>query len=242
MPELLGAVAVLLAWFVFRYERDRRTLDAIDSAHATLRAVQYAMVESRGSGQQGWGHAYFWLADYDRDKANERAAGALNAVYNHHFEQIFVVPTEPLVKLATAEPHDGLIEYKTVASAGFALWHLHVFNQHVRQLTDFNTRHVVEISSTATEPARREELGAGAEALSFMLHRYGIGWAWSEYPNGAEGRGWYGEFVEALEKNVHELQERRRRHLARWLESLPYVVADLVAVGLLVAAVVHAVQ
>jgi len=239
MPEVLGAVAVLLAWFVFRYERDRRTLDAIDSAHGTLRAVQYAMVESRGSGQQGWGHAYFWQADYDNDKAQGRANDTRKLVNERYYEQIFVVPTEPLAKLATAGPHDGLIDYKTVASAGFALWHVHKFNQHVRQQTDFNTQNVAEISSEATPPARREELAEAAASLTFMLHRWGIGWAWSKYPN-AEGRGWYGEFVEALDKNVDDLQERRRQHLARWLESLPYVLGDVVALGLLVAAIVHA--
>jgi hypothetical protein len=49
--------------------------------------------------------------------------------------------------LATASPREGLIDYTTVAVANFALWRLHTFNQLVQQLTDFNTAHMVEITS-----------------------------------------------------------------------------------------------
>jgi hypothetical protein len=52
-------------------------------------------------------------------------------------DQVFVVPTEPLAKLATTAPQNGLIDVATVAVANFALWRVHVFNQLVRQLTDF---------------------------------------------------------------------------------------------------------
>jgi hypothetical protein len=149
MTELLTAAAVLLAWFVFRYERDGRVRDAIESAYATLRAVQHAMVQGRASGQQGWGQAYFEY-DYPEDKAYERADKSRDLVLGHNFEQIFVVPTEPLAKLATASPREGLIEYDTVASASFALWNVQKFNQNVRQLTEFYTQHLVEISSEAT--------------------------------------------------------------------------------------------
>jgi hypothetical protein len=240
MVDVLAAVAILLAWFVFRYERDARAREAVESAYATLRAVQYSMVESRGSGQQGWGHAYFWLADYDSEKANERAAETRKHVYRRHYEQIFVVPTEPLAKLATAAPHDGLIDYRTVASAGFALWKVRMFNQHVRQLTDFNTQNLLEISSENTEPARREELAEAAGVLSFMLHRYGVGWAWSAYPN-ADGRGWYGELVERLAKNMGDLDERRRLSVWRRYWERPYYVFDAIVLALGVGTVIYAI-
>jgi hypothetical protein len=237
MTELLTAAAVLLAWFVFRYERDGRVRDAIESAYATLRAVQHAMVQGRASGQQGWGQAYFEY-DYPEDKAYERADKSRDLVLGHNFEQIFVVPTEPLAKLATASPREGLIEYDTVASASFALWNVQKFNQNVRQLTEFYTQHLVEISSEATTQERLEGLANGARSLSFMLHRHSIGWAWSVYPNG-QGRGWYGDFVETLDRNMRDLDDRRSLRVWQRFLKLPYVAVDALVLVLVIASVIH---
>lgn len=151
------------------------------------------------------------------------------------------MPTEPLARLATSSPQEGLIDAITVAVANFALWKVHVFNQLVRQLTDFNAAHVVEITSQATDPARREDLAAAAMSLSQAVHRYGIGWAWSRRPDG--GRGWYGAFVEALSANMRDLSTVRDEHRWRWLRlrEWPYSAIDVLVVAGLVAAVISVV-
>ena len=157
MTEVLTAGAILLAWFVFRYDRHGRQRDAIEAADGTLRAVHYGMVQGLTPGQPGWGQGYF-SHDYTESAALERAGETHTTVMQRGMDQIFVVPTEPLARLATSSPQEGLIDAKTVAVAHFALWKVHVFNQLVRQLTDFNAMHGAEIQSQATDPARREEL------------------------------------------------------------------------------------
>jgi hypothetical protein len=247
MPELLTAAAVLLAWFVFRYERDGRARDAIESAYATLDAVDHAMnrgltfraVHHQGQLPQqttGWGQLYFH-ADYSDDEARERAKGTRDSVLKRGFDQIFVVPPEPLAKLVTAAPQEGLIDASTVAVASFALWHVHVFNQHAQQLTDFNTAHVVEITSEATTAERLAELAEAAGSLSFTLHRWGIGWAWSAFPGGG-GRGWYGALVEALGLNLNRLRAKRALGPRQRLWEWPYSAIDgLVLAGFVAAAI-----
>jgi hypothetical protein len=108
-----------------------------DAAYGTLRAVHYGMVQGLTPGQAiGWGQVYF-ANDYSHVQALERARETWDVVMEGGVDQVFVVPTEPLAKLATSAPQDGLIDVATVAVANFALWRVHVFNQLVRQLTDF---------------------------------------------------------------------------------------------------------
>jgi hypothetical protein len=124
-------------------------------------------------------------------------------------DQVFVVPAEPLAKLATTAPHDGVIARTTVAAANFALWRVHVFNQLAGQLTDFNARHVVEITSKVTSQMRRDELANAAAGLSEVVHGYGIGPAWS-LPDGK--RGWYGALVDQIDQNMRDLQSPAPTH------------------------------
>lgn len=230
MTEVLAAAAVLLAWFVFRLERDGRRREAIDSAYSALRAVHHAMVEGGTAGQaRGWGQIYF-ERDFTPAQAMKRAQETRKAVRDCLLDEVFVVPTEPLARLATAAPQEGLIEYTTVAVANHALWRLHTFNQLAGQLADFYTAHIVEITSKGTDKARREELALAAYVLSIMLHYDGIGWAWSAFPDG--GRGWYGELVQTLDGNMNNLDARRRLTLRQRLWEWPYVGVDaLVLIG-----------
>ena len=64
---------------------------------------------------------------------------------------MFVAPTETLASLASAMPQRDLIDYETVAAASFALWRVHVFNQLVGQLSDFNTAHSAELDHVSAE-------------------------------------------------------------------------------------------
>jgi hypothetical protein len=189
------------------------------------------MVEGLTPGQAvGWGQRYF-QQDFTDQSALERAAETRALVLQRGLDQIFVAPTEPLARLATSSPQEGLIDYSTVAVAGFALWRVHTFNQHVRQLTAFNTAHVIEITNGELDQGRREELAEAAAWLSFMLHRHGIGWAWSNDPDGG-GRGWYGTLVETLGANMNQLKAELDSHRWRWLREWPYPVFDaLVAAG-----------
>jgi hypothetical protein len=238
MIEFLTVAALALAWFTFRFDRYRRGRDAIEAAYSTLRAVHHAMVQGLTPGQAvGWGQLYF-QQDYDEGSAQRRADGTAILVRNRQLDQVFVVPTEPLERLATSAPSVGLIEYKTVAVANHALWRLHRFNQLLQQLTDFNAAHAHEIAGDSIDQARRDELAEGAAALSYMLHLYGIGWAWSALPDG--GRGWYGALVETIGGNMTKLDPTLPVSLRERLVDWPYSVGDLLVLGLLAAVIVRA--
>jgi hypothetical protein len=237
--EVFTAAAVLVAWFVFRYDRAGKRHDAIEAAYGVLSAVHYGMVQGLSPGQAvGWGQLYFFN-EYDPAGAEERAEQTRFAIAGAALDQVFVVPTEPLAKLATTTPQEGLIETRTVAIANFALWRVRVFNQLVRQLTDFNTQHAVEIMSDETDPTRRAELAEAGRRLSMMIHLQGIGQSWSMLPGG--GRGWYGELVARIGANMTDLTVQR--NVPRWRRHLdvPYVLVDgavLVGVVAVVVAVV----
>lgn len=240
MIEIFTAAAVVLAWFVFRYDRHGRRRDAIEAAHGLLRAVHHGMVQGLTPGQTvGWGQLYF-VHEYTEQTATARAGLTRNAVMQRSIDQVFVVPTEPLAKLATSTPQEGLIDSTTVAVANFALWRVRVFNQLVWQLTDFNTRHAVEILSEATDDARRTELAAAAGSLSTLVHKDGIGRAWSQLPGG--GRGWYGALVEAIGANMTALLVKRGS--PRWQQVLewPYSAGDLLVLGGFAAVIVSVVR
>lgn len=238
MIQILTAGAFLLAWFVFRYDRHGRRRDALEAAEGTLQAVHYGMVQGLTQAQAvGWGQLYFYN-EYDQLGAQARAQQTYDTVMNGAFDQIFVVPIEPLARLATSPPQEGLIEAKTVATANFALWRIHVFNQLVNQLTEFYSTHGDEIGSEATGQARREELAAAARQLSYVIHHYAIGWSWSAREG--QGEGWYGVFVRALGANMRDLYFARREHRWQWLRlrEWPYSGIDLLVIGSFVAVVV----
>lgn len=235
MIEVFTAAAVLLAWVVFRHDRHGKRRDAIEAAYGTLSAVHYGMVQGLTPGQAvGWGQIYFFNG-YTPESAQARATQTYGRVMASDLDQIFVVPAEPLAKLATTTPHEGLIERKTVAVANFALWRVHVFNQLVGLLTDFNSAHADEILSTSTEESRREELASAAASLSKMLHQDGIGWSWAALPEG--GRGWYGALVGGLGENMRKLEVEREAALWRRLIEWPYSAIDVLVVGGFVAVV-----
>lgn len=236
MIEVVTVGALVLAWFTFRYDRHRRWRAAIDAAYGSLRAVHHGMVQGLTADQAvGWGQLYF-LNGYTEEAAQERARETYRAVRARVIDEVFVVPTEPLAKLATATPRDDLLAYKAIAAANFALWRVHVFNQLVLQLADFNTVHLAEIASEDTDDRRRENLAEAAAGLSWFVHWQGIGLSWAQEDG---SRGWYGALVDAIGENMRDLHAERSRHRRHWFLQL-VIVVDALAVGILVGAIVAA--
>jgi hypothetical protein len=199
--EVVTVAALVLAWFTFRYERHGRWRAAIDAAYGSLRAVHHGMVQGLTPGQAtGWGQLYFFNGYTDVD-AQARAQKTYALVIDRGIDQVFVVPTEPLAKLATATPQDGLLTYTTIAVANFALWKAHVFNQLVRQLTEFNAAHAAEIPSA--DDARREDLAKAAYSISWAVHRHGIGESWVQR--------WHAWVVWGTRRRHREQHARARR-------------------------------
>jgi hypothetical protein len=90
--------------------------------------------------------------------------------------------------------------------ASVALWQLGIFNQLVRQQTDYNALHLAEIRDDELPLARREALSKAAYSISRMLHKNGVGDA-----------AWYWALIDQLTTNRRELQKRTRPRLRRWI-------------------------
>jgi hypothetical protein len=227
---LLTALTLALAWFIYRLERATTRRREIASARSVLLAVKRGIVEGMpelGEYLRGWGEVYFSTI-YDGRTAALRANETRKAVEARGWDQVFVVPTEPLELLATSAAAD-LISEETVFAANFALWRVGVFNQLVQKQTQFNARHAAEMVDPATTEGRLRALGVAASNITESIHFDGIGTA------SAEG-GWYARLTAAVTRDVDRLTQllegrsrwgyRGERHLA-----IGDVVALLLSIG-----------
>jgi hypothetical protein len=207
---LLGlAIAVLL----FQAQREQERRRALDAAFDLLSAVRDGILP--------WGELYF-RGGYDEETARQRAQRDFDYVMTCGYGQVFHVPTEPLAALIASPAAGGLIGKATVEAANVALWQLGVFNQLVRQQTDFNASHLAEIRDGTLPQTRRQAIADAAYSLSGMLHAQGIGDA-----------SWYAALMRELEANMRELADRRAEG---WWRRPALALATLFVVGAIVAA------
>jgi hypothetical protein len=229
LQVVLAVLGLTLAWTTFRIGHDASTRRETAAARGLLTAVRAGIVEHDGG--KSWGEAYLSTRYTDADAA-ARAMLASEGVARGTFDQVFVVPTEPLELLARAAPAEGFISVDTVAAANIALWRLHVFNQLVGQQTLFNALHVDEIVDSGTPRERKAALADAARAISFSVHRHGIGMANAE-------RGWYRKLKDGLQRDIDALLRREAEPWwRRALSEPPYAVVDVVAWGGLLTALV----
>lgn len=213
MANALTVLAITLAWLAFRLERHSARLRDAAEAVGTMRAAWHGIVEMREplfGVVTGWGQIFF-AQDFVGIGLLRRAAQTRRLIRQGVPDQIFLVPTEPLKRLAAAKPSSGLITEQTVSAANFALWRVTVFNQLVAKQTAWNVAHATDIADPRTSADRRRALANAAAAISLEIHRFGVGRAWSTLPGG--GRGWYGAFVETLSRNLADLE---RPQESRW--------------------------
>jgi hypothetical protein len=211
--DSLTLFGLALAVLLYQGQRARERGRDLDAAVGLLKAVR--------AGMTPWGDLYFGDG-YDECRIEKHATRDYQAVMDKGYSQVFHVPTEPLAALIASPAAGGLVNTNTVTAANVALWQIGVFNQFVRQQTDFNARHLAEFKDEDLPTARRENLATAAYLISKMLHGSGIGDA-----------KWYANLMGELEANVTELQDHRAR---RWwtrpalLLAIVFVAAALVPV------------
>lgn len=235
MANALTVTAIALAWLAFRLERRAARERDIAEATGTLRAAWHGIVEMREplfGVITGWGQIFF-SEDWEGMRLLRRVAGTRRSIRNRVPDQIFVVPTEPLERLASTRPSPGLISEATVSAANFALWRARVFNQLVQKQTAWNVQHSAEVVDPETDPQRRRALADAAARISLEIHRFGVGVAWAQQPDGT--RGWYGAFVETLSRNIDALE---RPQVSRWRAYVGDGLYALLDVALALAVIV----
>lgn len=190
LGDVLILLSLALTWLVYWLGRAASTGRDLGTALALLRAVQSGMP---------WGALYFG-SGYDAKAVDDRARQEYETVLHGSYGQVFHVPTEPLAALVANPAAGGLVRRATVEAASVALWQLGVFNQLVRQQTDFNARHLAELYDDGLPPQRRETLAKAASAHSRMLHANGIGDA-----------HWYQTLMRELATNIDLLNAQLGR-------------------------------
>jgi hypothetical protein len=137
------------------------------------------------------------------------------------YDQVFVVPTEPLERIVTSTAAPHLISIETVAAANFGLWRVHVFNQLVLQQTVFNAVTHYEPHDADATDARKEAIARSAKGISSVLHRDGVDAA-------GTADGWYGRLKEAIASDIVRLEEMGRRTPRRWAQGTAFACIDMV--------------
>jgi hypothetical protein len=217
--DALALLSVTVAFALYRLDVLRARAGVIEAAIATLAAVQQAMVGTEE--EPGWGSYYFknrWTAA----RCVEVGKYYNGLIRDRKYEQVLVVPAEPLAALAATPVAGDLFSKETVYAANLGLWRVGVFNQLVGQQTSMIAAALPEIHDRRTRRSRRAALGAAIGAQAVMLHRDGVGEA-------DEPDGWYYRLRTALTADLERLDGLRKwRHL--------YGALDLVATLAVVAA------
>lgn len=229
----LTVLALVVAWTTFRLERFSSRRHDIAGARAVVSAVQRGMTEGMpelDARYQGWGEIYFTTV-YDRRTALLRANQAAKAVEARGWDQVFVVPTEPLALLATTA--SDLISQETIFAANFALWRVKVFNQFVDAQSAFNARHAAEIMDQSTSQKRLLALAVAARGISEGMHFDGIGSAGS-------AEGWYTRLKDAVESDIKRLREMEEEGFWTWRRGSRHLVVGDVLAMVLAAVVIIA--
>lgn len=187
-----------------------------------------------GKPHGGWGEIYFSNV-YERGESLKAVAErAEHQARRGAFDQVFVVPTEPLEKLATTDAGADLISVETVAAANHGLWRVHVFNQLVMQQTIFNAVTHSELRDADTTDARKEAIAQSARHISVTLHHYGVDGA------GAPD-GWYERLKTGIASDLSRLETMSRKDFRRWLRGWIFAAIDVAVVAGFIALTVVAI-
>lgn len=196
--DALVAIGLSLTYVIYRRQLFDSEMQDLNSTVAALNAVRTGIAST-------WGETYFGGGGYDDAAAGERANFAHKAIMDGSYAQIFRVPIEPLVSLIRQPGEGRLVSGATIEAANVALWKIGVFNQLVQQQADFNALHLACVPTEGLKDEGRQQLAQAALKISFMIHASGIG----------DSR-WYRQLIDALDGNVRELEERKKRKSHWW--------------------------
>jgi hypothetical protein len=182
---VLVVAGLALTWIVYALARFDSERQDVEGARGLLRAALAGM-----PGDLYFEHGYTVLS------AQERADQDRRYVLEGTYGEIFPVSTASLTTLLSSVPlaPGRWIRESTIEAVGVAVWKIGTFNELVRQKSDFNGRHLVEIFDTSLDERRRKALADAAASQSAMLHGGGLGDA-----------AWWGNLKRELAANISYL-------------------------------------
>lgn len=226
LGDTLALVGITLAILLYALERAWERRKEIQGVLGVMRAVRDGL-EPGDADTFGWTSAF----DYDwgpgkalDDRANEDYDAVKQGGYNQVFEN--EVPTAPLEALIVGPGAGELVKPRTIEAVNQALFQIGVFNQLVRQQTEFWGQHLAEIADENLSPARREAIAKAARMQSRMLHQGGIGVANAD-------AGWFQSLKDALDDNLKYLKDLTA---TPWWSRLPVYLAVVAVMGTLALA------
>jgi hypothetical protein len=200
---VVAVIGLALAWLLYRMERAGTRGREIAAARSVLLAVKRGMVDGLAD-ETGWGERYF-TTNWTPERAEDAAKAAAEKVLAGGYDQVLVVPTDPLRALI-ASPHAGdLISEDVVYYANVGLWHLVVFNQLVEQQSQLVAQHLAEIADADTNAQRRDVIARAIGAQARMLHGRGVGEPYT-------ASGWYRRLKDEVNRNIARLDCDREKH------------------------------
>jgi hypothetical protein len=211
LGDAVGLAGLALAWFVYQLQRADDRRHERDAALAELRTAYETITTPLA-------RSYF-ATGYTDQSALGRAQQDYDWIMDKSYGQVFPFATDSLAALIRSPSAGSLIEAETMRTVGLAVWQMGVFNDLVRQKTDFNALHLVELANANLPDSRWTELAEAAKAQSAMLHRHGVG----------DGE-WYSELKCDLEQNIRALGARRP-----WWITVPVGIAGALVIAALIA-------
>jgi hypothetical protein len=171
---------------------------------------------------ESWGAKYF-VGRWTEEKAAEAGQHHREMLLERKYEQVLVVPSEPLTALVASPLAGDLVSEETIYAANLALWHIAGFNQLVLQHTWMLASALFEINRPNTAEEDLIGIATAIGAQTTLLHRRGVG-----EPD--EPGGWYRRLRTAVNADIGRLATDRQ-----WKRL--YGMADAAALLLLMGAV-----
>ena len=190
LGDLLVVAAAAVAVWIYGQQRQAADHQMQRASLDHLRGVKAALDE--------WYDSFF-TTSYEGKAADERAEVDAKLVNKGQYMQNYVVPTAPVASLTELSGDTVPFSEKTVLAANVALSRMTVFNQLVRQQTDFNARFGVELYRLSAED--RAPIAEAAKRISHDIHS-AIG-----------DKSWYDQLKIALDDNIAMLDSASRPQL-----------------------------
>jgi hypothetical protein len=160
LGDVLVLAGAFIAFHVYQLQQDTLKRQRQQSSLDHLESVKAALID--------W-YSNFFNANYRGEAAVVRAEQDRKAIQARSYGQVYMVPTDPVASLIQPSGDLWPFSLQTLRAANIALSHMTVFNQFVRQQSEFNVLHAVEIRRV--EGRHLDDISEAGLRISTDLHQ-----------------------------------------------------------------------